>query len=121
MAGVKTVVFEIGANDLDVRAVAAPGNTVEARACASRESDLPRLILTQQKSGDRLIVTAEREGKFGGLSLFGRHHASMKLQASVPDSLTGQRKAGPVNACVHGSSNGRYINGPGDRRTPRPR
>src|SRR3546814_7981172 len=31
MAGVKTVVFEIGANDLDVRAVAAPGNTVEGR------------------------------------------------------------------------------------------
>src|SRR3546814_306522 len=61
MAGVKTVVFEIGANDLDVRAVAAPGNTVEGRACASRESDLPRLVLTQHKSGDRLIVTAERE------------------------------------------------------------
>src|SRR3546814_2999650 len=42
MAGVKTVVFEIGANDLDVRAVAAPGNTVEGRACASRECDLSR-------------------------------------------------------------------------------
>src|SRR3546814_12647802 len=90
MAGVKTVVFEIGANDLDVRAVAAPGNTVEGRACASREGDLSRLVLTQHKSGDRLVVTAEREGKFGGFSLFGSNYAYMKLQASVPDSVTVQ-------------------------------
>src|SRR3546814_19993513 len=63
MAGVKTVVFEIGANDLDVRAVAAPGNTVEGRACASREGDLSRLVPTPHKSGDRLVVTAGREGQ----------------------------------------------------------
>src|SRR3546814_2036143 len=94
MAGVKTVVFEIGATDLDVRAVAAPGNTVEGRACASREGDLSRLVLTQHKSGDRLVVTAEREGKFGGFSLFGSNYAYMKLQASVPDSVTVQLKVG---------------------------
>src|SRR3546814_17014923 len=44
MAGVKTVVFEVGANDLDVRAVPAPGNTVAGRACDSREGDLSRLV-----------------------------------------------------------------------------
>src|SRR3546814_3980865 len=83
MAGVKTVVFEIGANDLDVRAVAAPGNTVEGRACASREGDLSRLVLTQHKSGDRLVVTAEREGKFGGFSLFGsKDRKSTRLNSS---------------------------------------
>src|SRR5690606_39565999 len=65
MAGVRTVVFDIGGNDLDVRAVAAPGNRVEGRACASREGDLSRLVLSQRKSGDRLVVTARREGSFG--------------------------------------------------------
>src|SRR3546814_18536716 len=69
MAGVKTVVFEIGANELDVRAVAAPGNTVEGRACASRESDLPRLVLTPHKSGDGLIGPPEGTGQLGGDSM----------------------------------------------------
>src|SRR3546814_12594407 len=57
MAGVKTVVFEIGANDLDVRAVAAPGNTVEGRACASREGDLSRLRSEERGVGNRWVST----------------------------------------------------------------
>src|SRR3546814_18220954 len=66
MAGVKTVVFELGANDLDVRAVAASGNTVAGRACASREGDLSRLVLTQHTSCARRGVTAERGGQSRG-------------------------------------------------------
>ena len=121
MAGVKTVVFEIGANDLDVRAVATPGNAVEGRACASRESDLPRLVLSQHKSGDRLVVTAEREGKFGGISLFGSHYAYMKLQASVPDSIAVHLKVGSGDASVDGARSARIDTGSGDVRATRVR
>src|SRR3546814_10853234 len=119
VAGVKTVVFEIGANDLDVRAVAAPGNTAEGRACASREGDLSRLVLTLHKSGDRLVVTAEREGKFGGFSLFGSNYAYMKLQASVPDSVTVQPKVGSGDASVDGARSARIDTGSGDVRATR--
>src|SRR3546814_9978619 len=90
MAGVKTVGFEIGTNDLDLLAFAAPGNTVEERACAARYGDLSQLVLKQHKSGDWLVVTAKRKGKFGGFSLFGSNYAYMKLQASVPVSVTVQ-------------------------------
>src|SRR3546814_8481793 len=89
-------------------------NTVEGRACASREGDLSRLVLTQHKSGDRLVVTAEREGKFGGFSLFGSNYAYMKLQASVPDSVTVQLKVGSGDASVDGARSARIDTGSGD-------
>ena len=121
MAGVKTVVFEVGANDLDVRAVATPGNKVEGRACASSEDDLSRLVLTQHKSGDRLVVTAEREGKFGGISLFGSHYAYMKLQASVPDSVAVKLGVGSGDASVDGARSASIDTGSGDVRATRVR
>lgn len=120
MAGVKTVVFEVGANDLDVRAVATPGNTVDGRACASREGDLSRLVLTQHKSGDRLVVTAEREGKFGGI-FFGSGYAYMKLRASVPDSVAVQLKVGSGDASVDGARSASIDTGSGDVRAMRVR
>src|SRR3546814_14868621 len=103
-----------GCNDVNRRAVAAPDNPIGGRGCASLEIDLPRLVLTQHKSGDRLIVTAEREGKFGGFSLFGSHYAYMKLQASVPDSVTVQLKVGSGDASVDGARIARIDTGPGD-------
>lgn len=119
MAGVKTVVFEIGANDLDVRAAATPGNAVQGRACASHEDDLSRLVLTQRKSGDRLVVTAERKGKFGGISLFGDRYAYMKLQASVPDDIAVQLEVGSGDASVDGARSARIDTGSGDVRATR--
>ena len=121
MVGVKTVVFDIGANDLDVRAVAAPGNAVEGRACASREKDLSRLVLSQRKTGDKLVVTAEREGRFGGISLFGDHYAYMKLRASVPDSVAVQLEVGSGDASVDGALSARVDTGSGDVRATRVR
>ncbi len=113
MAGVKTVVFDIGANDLDVRAAAKPGNRVEGRACASREDDLSRLVLSQQRSGDRLVVTAKREGRLGGL-FTGSQYAYMKLQASVPDDIAVQLKVGSGDASVEGARSARIATGSGD-------
>lgn len=118
MTGVETVVFEIGGNDLDVRAVATPGNRVEGRACASRDGDLSRLVLSQHKSGDRLVVTAKREGKFGGF-LFGDHYAYMQLKASVPDDVAVQFKVGSGDASLDGARSARVDTGSGDVRVTR--
>jgi DUF4097 and DUF4098 domain-containing protein YvlB len=114
LSGVKTVVFEIGGNDLEVRATASAGNKVEGRACASDERYLPQLTLTQEKSGDKLVVTAKREnGGLGGIFL-GNHYAYMKLQASVPDSLLVQLKVGSGDASIDGARAASVDTGSGD-------
>lgn len=98
LAGVKTVLFDIGANDLDVR----PGDgRVTGRACASAEDELARLKLTQRRDGDRLVVTAEREGRFGGI-FFGNHYAYMALHAGVPAEVTVQLDVGSGDGSVQG-------------------
>ena len=119
LSGVNTVVFEIGGNDLDVRATAGAGNKVEGRACASDEKYLPQLTLTQERTGDKLVVIAKREnGSFGGIFL-GNHYAYMKLQASVPDSITVQLKVGSGDASVDGARAARVDAGSGDVRATR--
>src|SRR3546814_4715692 len=65
--------------------------------------------------------TAEREGKFGGFSLFGSNYAYMKLQASVPDSVTVQLKVGSGDASVDGARSARIDTGSGDVRATRVR
>jgi DUF4097 and DUF4098 domain-containing protein YvlB len=120
LSGVKTVVFDIGGNDLDVRASASPGNKVDGRACASSEKELDRLVLTQEKAGDRLLVHARREGNFGGIFL-GNHYAYMKLQASVPDSVAVQLKVGSGDASVDGARTASVDTGSGDVRVSRVR
>ncbi len=118
LAGVKTVVFDIGGNDLDVRASASPGNKVEGRACASNQKDLARLVLTQERTGDRLLVHARREGNFGGIFL-GNHYAYMKLRASVPDTVAVQLKVGSGDASVDGARVASVDAGSGDVRASR--
>jgi len=119
LSGVNTVVFEIGGNDLDVRATAGAGNKVEGRACASDEKYLPQLTLTQERTGDKLVVIAKREnGSFGGIFL-GNHYAYMKLQASVPDSIMVQLKVGSGDASVDGARAARVDAGSGDVRATR--
>ncbi|HVI60184.1 MAG TPA: hypothetical protein VM619_15100 [Luteimonas sp.] len=114
LAGVKTVVFEIGANEVDVRA--GTGNRIEGQACASSENELARLTLSQRKSGDRLVVTARREdGALGGL-FFGNHYAYMKLHASVPADVMVQLDIGSGDGSVEGVRAASIDVGSGDGR-----
>src|SRR3546814_19600096 len=75
MPGVKTVVLEIGANDLAVHAVAASGNKVAGRACAPREGHLSPLAQTHHKPSDPHVVTGEREGTIPDSSPSDANHA----------------------------------------------
>ena len=117
-SAVKTVVFDIGGNDLDVRAGNSPDHKVDGRACASNAKELGRLVLTQERSGDRLLVHARREGNFSGIFI-GNHYAYMKLRASVPDTVAVQLKVDSGDASVEGARAASVDTGSGDVRASR--
>lgn len=116
--GVRTVLFEIGPHDLQVRASATPNNRVEGVACASDATYLPELTLDQVKSGDRLTVRLLSNGNAGSgvvLNLFGmKRYAYMKLQAGVPDNVLVQLKVGSGDAGIDGAREARIDIGSGD-------
>lgn len=115
--GVKTVMFDIGANDLDVRAGTAADHRVTGRACASDVDYFPMLTLTQEKTGDRLVVTARKTGEWFGLFNSGR--AWMQLRASVPDDVLVQLVVGSGDASVEGARAASADTGSGDVRVAR--
>ena len=102
LAGVKTVVFDIGAHDLVVESVAGAKPSLNGKACASVEKSLQQLVLGQHKAGDKLVVSARREGSFNGLSL-GNNYAYMTLSSTLPDTLNVQLKVGSGDATVTGA------------------
>lgn len=102
LSGVKAVVFDIAANDLTVEAIAGAKPALGGQACASNEKSLQQLKLTQHKAGDKLYVTARREGSSGGLFL-GSNYAYLKLAATLPDNLMVQLKVGAGDAVVTGA------------------
>ncbi|MFD0323639.1 DUF4097 family beta strand repeat-containing protein [Lysobacter gummosus] len=101
LAGVKAVVFAIGSDDLTVKGAAGAKGAVEGQACASNAADLAGLTLTQQRVGDKLVVTAAHADKIS-LNFNGQRH--MKLHATVPDNLMVQLKVGSGDASVENVS-----------------
>jgi hypothetical protein len=111
-SGIDTVVFEIGGNALDVRASAGADGKIVGRACASDAIYLPRLTLTQERTGDKLVVRAGNEGLRNGIfqnakqvsnHVFGKHSAHMTLRASVPDTVMVQLVVGSGDARLDGA------------------
>lgn len=101
LAGVRSVVFDIGPHELRLDGRAGTSGEVGGRACASSAADLDRLKLSQQKDGDTLVVRAWREGE--SLSgLFGNRYADLRLSAHVPDNLPVRIKVGSGDAWVTG-------------------
>jgi DUF4097 and DUF4098 domain-containing protein YvlB len=81
-AGVRTLAFELGSNDLVVEG--APGQTtieVRGRACSSDASWLDQLTVDQHRDGDRVTITphAGHDMHFG--------YAYVDLRVRVPASL----------------------------------
>ncbi|TDK22492.1 hypothetical protein E2F46_13590 [Luteimonas aestuarii] len=101
LAGVKTVMFQIGHNELRVDATTAARPAVTGRACASGANLLGQLTLDQHREGDKLVVRATREGR--GIWV-GNQYAYMALQASVPADVMVQLDVGSGDAWVTGAS-----------------
>lgn len=101
LTGVRTVVFDIGHNELRLDARGGAGGAVTGRACASDAAYLDQLKLTQQKTGDTLVVKAWREGN--NLSgLLGNRYSVLRLSATLPDSLPVKLQVGSGDAWVAG-------------------
>jgi hypothetical protein len=113
LTGVKAVVFDIGPHDLRVNASANARGGVQGKACSSDEQELPLLTVTQERSGDKLLVRAQREqiqnGFFKdtaslGRHLFGNHYSYLTLNADIPEGMPVQLKVGSGDALVVGAT-----------------
>lgn len=119
LTGVKTVVFEIGAQELIVVASKDAAVSVNAKACASHSPLLRQLTLTQQRAGDKLIVRAERDAPMGWYMK--ERYAYLQVRASLPDTLPVQIKVGSGEAAVSGVASLSLDVGSGDARASRVR
>lgn len=125
--GIDTIIFDIGASELDVRATADATGKVTGRACASDAKRLAQLTIGQQKSGRTLTVHAMRkDGNGSGLSInmsilgkrFARY-AYLTLEASVPDTVMVQLKVGSGEARLDGARAASADIGSGDANVTR--
>ena len=103
LAGVKAVVFDIGPHELNIDASPNAKAELHGQACASDEKMLEKLKLTQQKSGDKLYVSARREGSSSVGIFFSNSYAYLKLAGTLPDNVTVQLKVGSGDASVTGA------------------
>lgn len=114
LAGVKTVVFEIGAQELVLVANKRALVDVHAKACASDTALMPQLTLTQERVGDKLVVRAKREGLNSG-----KRYAYLQVRASLPDTIPVQIKVGSGDAIVSGVASLSLDVGSGDAKAGR--
>lgn len=103
LAGVKSILFDIGPHDLVVTGAPGAKGAVQGKACVSNPERLKHLTLRQQRVGDRLVVTADREDALQ-INFGGNHYAYLALNATVPDSLMVHLKVGSGDARVSGVS-----------------
>lgn len=101
LAGAKTVVFEVNQHDLHLVAGTGPAQ-LAGRACASNADWLKELKLTQQRSGDKLVVSLRRDGK-PSISLGSGNYAWMDIRGSVPADVMVQLKVGSGDAHIEGA------------------
>lgn len=104
LGGVKAVVFDIAHNDVTIDASAGAKAALGGKACASDQKYLQQLKLTQHKVGDKLYVTARREGSSSNNFFFGSNYAYLKLTGTLPDNIMVQMKIGSGDAVVTGAS-----------------
>lgn len=99
--GVKTVVFDIGAQTLSVTPATRGAASLTARACASSPSMLSQLLFTQTRRGDKLIVTVSRNRSMPLWDSNDRY-ASLIVNARLPADLMIQVRVGAGDAVVDG-------------------
>ena len=119
LTGVKTVVFEIGAQELVLTASKDAAVSVNAKACASERSLLRQLSLTQQRIGEKLFVRADCDGNISWNS--DNRYAYLQVRASLPDTMPVQVNVGSGDAAVSGVASLSLDVGSGDAKASRVR
>lgn len=111
LAGVDTVMFDIGHSTIDVRAAPGASGMVTGKACASDAKNIDGLQLVQEKHGHTLTVRAMRNGvddsgSSVNINILGIHvstYSYLVLSADVPDYLLVQLKVGSGDATISGA------------------
>ncbi|MBY4595087.1 hypothetical protein K3217_05975 [bacterium BD-1] len=112
LEGVRIVRFEVNQNDLRLGATTGAGG-LTARACASDPEYFPQLVLEQRRSGDTLLVRAERRGYATGI-LFKPTYAYLEINAQLPAGVDVELDVGSGDAWVSGLRSVRAEVGSGD-------
>ncbi|MBB5862536.1 DUF4097 family beta strand repeat-containing protein [Xanthomonas sp. 3058] len=102
LTGVKTVLFEVGSNDLHLTAAPGNGGRLSGRACAAHANLLKGLTITQKRVGDKLVV-ALAEDRPLRISI-GESYSYLDLRGSVPDSMLVQLDLGSGDADISGAA-----------------
>jgi hypothetical protein len=102
LAGVKTVVFDIGPYTLDLRGSDRRDGEVHGKACASDAKRLATLTVNQRRDGDTLIVRADRPDWLHAGSWSGDRYSDLTLDAAVPATIAVQVRVGSGDAKVSG-------------------
>lgn len=112
LEGVRVVRFEVNQNDLRLGATTGAAG-LTARACASDPDYFPQLVLEQRRSGDTLLVRAERRGVSSGI-FFKPTYAYLEINAQLPAGLDVELDVGSGDAWVSGMKSVRAEVGSGD-------
>ena len=103
LAGVHTLVIELGQHNLHLSGGVANSAQVRGRACASSSDRLDTLRLVQRREGDRLILSADNDTEGWSINLFGwSSYAYLDLQVDVPRTLAIEVSVGSGDADVTG-------------------
>lgn len=102
LAGITEVRFEVNSHDLRLDGVAAgDAAPLSVRACASDPDNLPQLVVGATRSGERLTVRIERQGRSSGL-FFRPTYAYLEVEARLPRELAYTVDVGSGDAVVTG-------------------
>lgn len=112
LEGVRLVRFEVNQNDLRLGATTGDAS-LTARACASDPDYFPQLVLEQRRSGDTLLVRAERRGYATGI-FFKPTYAYLEINAQLPAGVDVELDVGSGDAWVSGLKSVRADVGSGD-------
>ncbi|NII11416.1 DUF4097 family beta strand repeat-containing protein [Oleiagrimonas sp. C23AA] len=100
LAGIHTVRFDIGSDDVNVNGGKGANMAVRGRACASSQKALDSLHLTHHREGDTLVLRTQHDQH--QWSLFHNAYAYYKLSVSLPASMHVTLDAGSGDLGVHG-------------------
>ena len=113
LAGAKGVIFEVGAQDLQLVSRSGGDGRLAGRACASTKDLLSTLSITQQREGDQQVVRMQRSQGVLNINL-GNSYARLELRGALPADLPVSLRVGSGDAAVSGAPSLQASVGSGD-------
>jgi hypothetical protein len=103
LAGVRGVQIDVNSYDLHLTGSAgAKGLSATGRACASDQSALDKLQVTQRREGDQLLINLGGDSHFGFNLFGGSSYTSLKVSIQLPANLPVTLRVGSGDADVTG-------------------